>query len=120
MGSRMVRNVLKSGRGVVVHDLDQSATAKLQAEYGAAVVCVPEPAAVGAHSAIWAVVSVLPASQHVKSVLIDGPKSVLAGAQSRAKPLLFIDASTIDPQVSKQVREQVVQQGRGAFIQIGH
>jgi 3-hydroxyisobutyrate dehydrogenase len=116
MGSRMVRNVLKSGRGVVVHDLDQQATAKLQSEYGSSVQCVSDPAAVGAHKDIWAVVSVLPASQHVKSVLIDGAKSVLAGSKSRDKPLLFIDASTIDPTVAKQVREEIVRAGRGEMI----
>jgi 3-hydroxyisobutyrate dehydrogenase len=88
MGSPMAHNLLKSGHSVTVYDLSQRAV-QLMTDAGAKSASSPRAAVADAAC----VITMLPASAHVRSVL-EGPEGVLAGIQPG---VTIIDSSTIDP-----------------------
>jgi 3-hydroxyisobutyrate dehydrogenase len=94
MGGPMMRNLLKAGHRVKAHDVAATllATAK---EAGAELATDPGEAARG----VDAVVTMLPAGQHVRSVYLS-EKGVLAGA---GPDTLLIDCSTIDVDSARTV-----------------
>jgi 3-hydroxyisobutyrate dehydrogenase len=94
MGGPMAVNLIKAGHSVKAFDLSQDALAKVQAEGGQAAASAQE-AVQGAE----AVVTMLPASQHVEGLFL-GSGNLLA---SIAKGTLVIDSSTIAAATSQKV-----------------
>ncbi len=94
MGGPMAINLVKAGHSVKAFDLSQDALAKVQAEGGQAAASAQE-AVQGAE----AVVTMLPASQHVEGLFL-GSGNLLA---SIAKGTLVIDSSTIAAATSQKV-----------------
>lgn len=94
MGNPMARNLLKHGHTLVVYDVVPELVRKM-ADQGATVAGSPAEAAAAAE----VVVTMLPASAHVRSVYT-GPRGVLEGATPGT---LLIDSSTIDPHTARDV-----------------
>jgi 3-hydroxyisobutyrate dehydrogenase len=94
MGNPMARNLLKHGHRLTVYDVVPDLVKKLT-DAGAAAAASPAEAA----GAAEAVITMLPASAHVRSVYL-GDRGVLAGARSGT---LLIDSSTIDPHTARDV-----------------
>jgi len=94
MGLPMALNLLKAGHAVVGFDVSQAQIGKLQAAGGKGASNVASSVA-GAE----AVVTMLPAGQHVRDVYL-GPGGILGAAASGA---LLIDSSTIDVESARTV-----------------
>src|SRR5690606_27380436 len=97
MGGPMAVNLHKAGHQVKAFDLSQDALAKARAE-GLTIASSAEDAVQGAE----AVVTMLPASQHVEGLFLgkDGQGGLLAHI---AKGTLVIDSSTIAAATSQKV-----------------
>lgn len=95
MGAPMARNLLKAGHRLTVFDLSEAAVAGL-AEAGATPAA--SPAAV-ARTDAELVITMLPASAHVKGVYL-GENGLLAHVRPG---VLLIDSSTIDPLSAREV-----------------
>lgn len=95
MGAPMARNLLKAGHRLTVFDLSEAAVAGL-AEAGATPAA--SPAAV-ARTDAELVITMLPASAHVKGVYL-GEDGLLAHVRPG---VLLIDSSTIDPLSAREV-----------------
>lgn len=95
MGAPMARNLLKAGHRLSVFDLSEAAVAGL-AEAGATPAA--SPAAVARTDAAL-VITMLPASAHVKGVYL-GEDGLLAHVRPG---VLLIDSSTIDPLSAREV-----------------
>ncbi len=94
MGGPMAANLIKAGHKLRVFDLSEAATGKL-AEAGAAVVPSASDAAKGAE----AIVTMLPAGQHVRQIYL-GAHGLIASASPGS---LLIDCSTIDVATAREV-----------------
>lgn len=94
MGGPMAANLAKAGHDVTAFDMSAAALDK------AAAACIMRATTAAAASAgAEAVVTMLPAGQHVRSVYL-GDTGILAGA---APGTLFIDSSTIDVATAREV-----------------
>jgi 3-hydroxyisobutyrate dehydrogenase len=102
MGGPMAANLLKAGHAVTAFDLSAPALDDAKAA-GATLAASPRAAAEGAE----AVITMLPAAQHVKAVYLNDD-GVLAGV-SAGVPL--IDSSTIDPATAKLIGEAAAAHG---------
>ena len=106
MGSPMAINLLKAGHDLVVFDLDVNSVQKLLAQY-------PDKVTDAASLKMLAglgmelIITMLPASQHVKSVYL-GQEGLLANV---FKQTALIDSSTIDPQTAREVASLAIAQG---------
>ena len=97
MGGPMAINLIKAGHSVKAFDLSQDAVAKVAAEGG--------QAAASAYDAVQgaeAIVTMLPASQHVEGLFL-GNGTTPGLLQSIAKGALVIDSSTIAAATSQKV-----------------
>ena len=94
MGGPMAANLIKAGHSLKVFDLSQAALAKL-AGAGVAVTSSASEAAKG----VEAVVTMLPAGQHVRDAYF-GPHGLIAAAGPGS---LLIDCSTIDVATAREV-----------------
>jgi 3-hydroxyisobutyrate dehydrogenase len=104
MGSPMACNLLKAGHELIVFDLSEAAIAHLK-KSGAQVAGSITDLAKTSH--LDAIITMLPASQHVRSVYL-GDDGILATA---AKGVLLIDCSTIDPHTARDVAKASEQHG---------
>jgi 3-hydroxyisobutyrate dehydrogenase len=112
MGLRMVKNVLKGGHPVVVHDINSQVTETLAREYRDHVIVARNPRELLSKSDVTRVITMLPSSPQVAEVYVDGADSLLRGYEERIRdgafasdvPLLLIDASTIDPNVARRLQ----------------
>jgi len=95
MGAHMARNLLNSGREVVVYDVESDSVNKLVSD-GA--VAAASPMEIGSICA--EIVTMLPASDHVRAVYT-GDKGLLHATLS--DNCLILDCSTIDPSVSQEM-----------------
>jgi len=102
MGGPMAANLLKAGHAVTAFDLSAPALDAAKAA-GATLAASPRAAAEGAE----AVITMLPAAQHVKAVYLNDD-GVLAGV-SAGVPL--VDSSTIDPATAKLIGEAAAAHG---------
>ncbi|MDE1174429.1 MAG: 3-hydroxyisobutyrate dehydrogenase [Parvibaculaceae bacterium] len=102
MGGPMARNLVKAGHTLKVFDLSEQAVAGLVA-LGAQKVAKAADVA----RDVDAVVTMLPAGAHVKSVYL-GPEGLLAVA---AKGTIFIDSSTIDVPSARSVIAEADEKG---------
>jgi 3-hydroxyisobutyrate dehydrogenase len=103
MGGPMARNLLKAGHRVKAFDLQPALTAKA-VEAGALAASSPAEAA----REVEAVVTMLPAGQHVRTVYL-GEGRVL---ESAAPGTLLIDSSTIDVETARAVGAAAAAVGR--------
>ena len=103
MGAPMARNLLKAGHALVVCDLVQAAVDELVAAGATAAGSAAELA----RAEVAIIISMLPASAHVKNAYLgDG------GILSAVKPgVLLIDCSTIDPITAREVSKAAEKQG---------
>ena len=101
----MASNLLKNGFPVIAFDISQETVKKLESK-GAKGAISPKEVAHTARN----IISMVPASPHVKEVYL-GDNGVLKSAQEGD---LFIDASTIDPHVAKELSEII--HGKGMFL----
>ncbi|RKP43884.1 3-hydroxyisobutyrate dehydrogenase [Trinickia fusca] len=106
MGAPMARNLLKHGHTVQVFDLNEVAVRAL-VDAGASACASPKLAATD----VELVVTMLPASAHVRTVLTD-ENGVLAGI---APGVTIVDSSTIDP-ASAQAFAKLAQAHGNPFV----
>ncbi|WP_281167059.1 3-hydroxyisobutyrate dehydrogenase [Oceanospirillum beijerinckii] len=102
MGGPMAANLVKAGHEVTVFDLVPAAVEALVAE-GAKAAATVEDAAKG----VDFVVSMLPASQHVEGLYIDGTGLL----DIVDKNTVIIDSSTIAPESARRVGEEAASRG---------
>ena len=102
MGSPMALNILKGGHELTVYDRSPEAIARLVA---AGAKAAASPREVGAASEI--VVTMLPEPQHVDLVVL-GKDGVVEGLR---KGGIVIEMSTIDPQTSQRVGDELRKRG---------
>lgn len=102
MGAPMARNLLKAGQQLNLFDLNPTVLAELQG-LGGQVCASPKEAA----STADAVITMLPAAAHVRSVYL-GEDGVLAGIRAGTPTL---DCSTIDPQTAREVSQAAAHKG---------
>ncbi len=102
MGGGMARNILKAGHELKVFDLNSDAVAALRAEGAQAAA-----SAVDAATDVDAVITMLPAGKHVRSVYL-GPEGVIAAA---AAGTVLMDCSTIDVDSARAVGEAASEAG---------
>lgn len=103
MGAPMALNLLKAGHQLQVFDLVASAVAEL-VQAGAAAAASPSEVAAARPDVL---ITMLPASVHVRKVYLDDD-GVLAAVDPS---VLLIDSSTIDPQTSREVAAAALRQG---------
>jgi 3-hydroxyisobutyrate dehydrogenase len=108
MGAPMAQNLLKRHHQVTVFDVNPLVVKQLVSAHGAK--SAPSPAAL-AGSGVDVVVTMLPSSPHARAVYT-GENGVLSTIKSGA---LLVDASTIDPTVSRELALAAAQKG-AAFI----
>jgi len=94
MGSGMARNILKAGHELSVFDLNAAAVEELVAEGARAA-----SSATAAATDMDAVITMLPAGKHVKSVYL-GPDGIITAARAGT---IFMDCSTIDVDSAREV-----------------
>lgn len=102
MGGGMAANQAKAGRSVRAFDLSETALSKAEAEG-----CTPCGSASEAVDGADAVVTMLPAGKHVRSVY---QNDVLPSAKGGA---LLVDCSTIDVESARAVAAMATQAGKG-------
>jgi len=106
MGGPLARNLKASGADMIVYDINPKAVAALTAKGAEAAGSVAEVA-----KAADIVITVLPASQHVRDVVL-GPGGVLENAEPGT---LVMDMSTIDPETTDELSQKLVEAGL-AFV----
>jgi 2-hydroxy-3-oxopropionate reductase len=108
MGKPMVRNLVKAGYDVVVHNRSQAAVDELTAESDK-VTAGGSPAGVAAAASV--VITMLPDSPDVRDVVF-GQDGLAESMQSGG---LLIDMSTIAPATSIEVHDALAKRGAGAL-----
>jgi 3-hydroxyisobutyrate dehydrogenase len=98
MGAPMARNLLKAGHELTIYDVVQANVDTLVAQGEGRVTAVTSPAAILSNGA-EAIITMLPAAQHVKTVYL-GENGILTTA---VKGIILIDSSTIDPMSAREV-----------------
>ncbi|MCF6215298.1 MAG: 3-hydroxyisobutyrate dehydrogenase [Emcibacter sp.] len=94
MGGGMARNILKAGHKLKAFDLNEQVIADICAEGASAAT-----SAVDAAANVDAVITMLPAGRHVKSVYL-GPEGLIAAASPGT---IMMDCSTIDVDSAREV-----------------
>ncbi len=100
MGAPMAANLLKLGHQVAGYDVNQQALQGL-AEKGGTLARSAAEAVEGAN----VIITMLPAGEHVRQVMLHQGGLIDAARQSAAKPLL-IDCSTIDVATARTVEQE--------------
>eukprot|EP01125_Pyxidicula_operculata_P022389 TRINITY_DN9114_c0_g1_i1.p1 TRINITY_DN9114_c0_g1~~TRINITY_DN9114_c0_g1_i1.p1 ORF type:complete len:329 (+),score=59.94 TRINITY_DN9114_c0_g1_i1:36-1022(+) len=103
MGLRMAKNLMKAGKNLVVYDVSKEPLDQLKAE-GAKIAKTPKELAQLSQT----IVTMLPSSPHVQKVYTDDESSLIHGLSAGK---LCIDASTIDPNIARQVSQRLQQVG---------
>lgn len=106
MGGPMARNLITAGHEVKVYDLVPELTAQL-VKLGAESAESPRAAA----EAVEFFVSMLPASQHVKSLYLDRSKDGTCLLDAITPETIVIDCSTISPEAAIEVAKEAAAQG---------
>ncbi len=105
MGSPMAQNLIKAGYSLQVYDLVPEAVQSL--EQAGALAC---ESALDAAEGAELVITMLPASEHSKSVYLGQADQPGLLAQLTSRPLL-IDCSTIAPDVSREIAANAAELG---------
>ncbi len=106
MGAPMARNLLKAGHDLVVFDVVKSNVDALVKHGVGRVKGVTTPAAV-LDGEVEAVITMLPAAQHVKSVYLGGDGLLT----TKVNDVVLIDSSTIDPMSARDVAKAAADSG---------
>ena len=109
MGRPMVRNLVKAGFQLVIHNRSQGPVDELVGELGEAVAAADSPAAVAAQT--QTIITMLPDSPDVRAVVF-GEQGILATVQPGT---LLIDMSTIAPATAAEVATAMAEQGGSAL-----
>ena len=104
MGGPMVKNLIKNGHKLIINDIVKSLTEPLVALGAEA---KNSPAEVVKSSGVEIVITMLPASIHVKEVYL-GENGIL---KNIPRGICLIDSSTIDPQTARDVAKKSESQG---------
>ncbi|MEA4928428.1 MAG: 2-hydroxy-3-oxopropionate reductase [Candidatus Limiplasma sp.] len=102
MGKPMALNLLKAGHELRVYDINQDTITELKA--AGAVACASSAETV---QGVDAVITMLPNSPHVKSVMLEKDKL----AEKMPKTATFIDCSSINPVASREIAAKLAEQG---------
>lgn len=102
MGKPMALNLLKAGHELRVFDFNKAAVEEVKA--AGAVACESSVATV---EGVDAVITMLPNSPHVKSVMLENDKV----AEHMPKTATFIDCSSISPIASREIAEELSKLG---------
>ena len=102
MGKPMAINLLKAGHELRVFDFNKAAVEEVKA--AGAVACESSVATV---EGVDAVITMLPNSPHVKSVMLENDKV----AEHMPKTATFIDCSSISPIASREIAEELSKLG---------
>eukprot|EP00798_Chlamydomonas_sp_ICE-L_P006802 gene6802-30773_t len=98
----MAKNLLKAGFKVIVCDHSTAAVEKL-AQHGA--LAAKSPRHLAEIPDVSVIVSMLPATEHVKNAY-EGPDGLLK-ADGGVRPWLFVDCSTILPSYSAELESAI-------------
>ena len=98
MGGHMANNLLAAGKEVVLYDIFADPVDRLVSAHPNAASAAATPKELA--SSCDTIITMLPSNPHVKSTYMDGETGLLAGVNAGT---LFIDSSTIDPAVSREV-----------------
>ena len=102
MGKPMAMNLLKAGHELRVFDFNKAAVEEVKA--AGAVACENAVATV---EGVDAVITMLPNSPHVKSVMLENDKV----AEAMPKTATFIDCSSISPIASREIEAELAKLG---------
>ena len=102
MGKPMAKNLLRAGHELQVYDLNNAAVAELEA--AGAKGCA---AAADAVQGVEAVITMLPNSPHVKSVMLEDDRL----ADHMPRTATFIDCSSISPVASREIAAELEKRG---------
>jgi 3-hydroxyisobutyrate dehydrogenase-like beta-hydroxyacid dehydrogenase len=103
MGGFMAANLLRAGHPLVVNDINSTAVQKLKdlsSQLKTEVKEAKTPKELASH--VEYVITMLPSSPHVQQVYL-ADNGILSAVKSNS---LLIDASTIDPNVSREVAKK--------------
>ena len=98
MGGHMASNLLNAGKEVVLFDVVADPINKLISAHPSSASAATTPRELA--ESCDTIVTMLPSNPHVKSTYMNGETGLLAGTNAGT---LFIDSSTIDPAVSREV-----------------
>lgn len=102
MGKPMALNLIKAGHRLTVYDINQEA---VEALVNSGAVAASSPIEVGESSEI--VITMLPASHHVKEVVLGGNGII----NSAKEGTVVIDMSSITPVVSREIASELSKKG---------
>lgn len=106
MGLRMAQNLVKKGHELVVYDVADAPIKTLVDEGNTTAVANVKEVADAAN----VVITMLPSNPHVIDVYLESSNALIRSATAEH---LFIDASTIDPNVARDVQGKVTDTGAG-------
>lgn len=98
MGYHMARNLHKAGNTMMIFDINKASIDKFVSESGDLVKIAASPKEI-AQAGMDVLITMLPASQHVRSVY-HGLDGILSANGNSA---VLIDSSTIDPQTAREI-----------------
>jgi len=101
MGAHMAQNLIKNGHPLVVHDVNEASTKALQQKNQGLVKIAKNPKDVA--SQVTTIITMLPSSPHVQQVYCNADTGILSVVKENS---LLIDASTIDPNVARDVSQK--------------
>jgi len=115
MGGSMAKNLHKAGYNLSVYDISKDSVTKLISTFSknstsSSIKSASTPQEVAQNSSI--IITMLPSSPHVLEVY-NGEKGLLKGAK---KGTFFIDSSTIDPSVAREVAQNVRDKVGGKMV----
>ena len=102
MGKPMAKNLLKAGHQLRVYDRNQATIEELKAAGATTCSCSAETV-----EGVDAVITMLPNSPHVKSVMLEDDKL----AAKMPKTATFIDCSSINPVASREIAAELEKYG---------
>ena len=102
MGKPMAKNLLKAGHQLFVYDRNEATIEELKA--AGATACANSSETV---KDVDAVITMLPNSPHVKSVMLEDDKL----AEKMPKTATFIDCSSINPVASREIAAELAKYG---------
>ena len=106
----MAKNLAKKGFPLTIYDRSEQTVNGLfeaLAVNETRVLPVKKAIQVSEHADV--VITMLPANAHVEEVYL-GPQGLLS-ASSQLKPKIFLDSSTIDPNLSRQIAKKAASKG---------
>jgi 2-hydroxy-3-oxopropionate reductase len=111
MGKPMVRNLVKDGHQLVVHNRSRDDVDEIVAELGDAVIPAASPREVAEQASTGIVITMLPDSPDVRNVVF-GEDGLLDAMPDGG---LLIDMSTISPATAIEVNDALRQRGASAI-----